>query len=113
MVDELALFVDDEMWVKRALVIGVTGSGPSQARSRKGDPSNPARHRYRFLVLAIPTLYSERSRFGRKSRCAYDDARYTNEVGDISRVEIADRNLGNGGVEEELMLWEIQFVGFY
>lgn len=33
-------------------------------------------------------------------------------MGDVSRVKIADRYLGDGGVEEELVFREADIVGF-
>ena len=55
-------------------------------------------------MLAISTLDVQCGRFRGECGCTNDDTRYPHEVGDVGRIEIADGDLGDGGVEEELVL---------
>ena len=63
-------------------------------------------------MLAIPALYVQCGGFGRKSRGTDDDARYSNEVGDVCSVEVAYGDLRDGRMKEKLMFGEVDVVGF-
>lgn len=63
-------------------------------------------------MLAISTLYGECGGFGGKSGSTDDDARYTDEVRYVGRIEISDRDDGGRRVEKELMLRKAEVVRF-
>lgn len=63
-------------------------------------------------MLAIPTLYVQRSGFRRQGGSADNDSGNADEVGDVCRVKISDGNLGDGGAEEQLVLGDVDDIGF-
>lgn len=63
-------------------------------------------------MLAISALYRECRGFRGERGGANDDSGYADEVGYVGRVEIANGNLGDGGVNEKLVLWYGEVAGF-
>ena len=63
-------------------------------------------------MLTISALYVEGCSFRGEGGGANDDAGYSNKMGNVCCVEIADGYMRDGGMKEELMLWKGDFVEF-
>lgn len=63
-------------------------------------------------MLAIPALYRECCSFRGECGGTNDDSGYADEVGYVGGVEIADGDLGDGGVDEKLVLWYGEVASF-
>lgn len=64
-------------------------------------------------MLAAPALEGHPGRLGRHDRRANDDPRDSHKPRYSQRVQVPDRGILGGRVEEELVLWQIDlgFVG--
>ena len=94
LVDKLTALVHDVVGVKWALIPTLARTPLPSACSWKRDAGKPAGDRDYLLMLAIPTSYSESSRFGGESGGANDNAGNANELRYIIRGKISDREFG-------------------
>lgn len=94
LVDELALFVYNKVWVQRAFVapIVLITLRPA-AYSWKCDTAETRAHGKVFHMAAVPALYVEAGRLGGECAGADDDAGYADEVGYVGRGETTNGSL--------------------
>jgi hypothetical protein len=96
LVDELTLFVDNKVWVQRALITPVVLiTLRSAAYSWKCDTAEAGAHRKVLNMTAVSALNVKACSLGGECAGADDDAGYANEVGYICRGETT-----NGGLRD-------------
>lgn len=64
-------------------------------------------------MIAVPTADAQKSGFGRHGGSANDDTRNPYQMGYVGGIEVSNRDVRNGRVQKELMLWKIDAGGLW
>jgi hypothetical protein len=107
LVDELRLLVYDEIGVERTLFCGVTGRPGPAALPRECHTAESSEDMDILDVVAGSALDVECCGLGRHDGGADDNTRYPHQPRDGKGVQVADRDIFGVGVQQQLVLRQL------